>query len=224
MRIAALMPLKIDEEKTRIAEAARQAREVADEFIILFDKGQDVLPIKCTESIQVRGGNGIWDDFANRMALWARAAKYGCNYGLLLDDDETLGPSLTRERCVQICTEAAASGQVVVSTSVRTAWNDTHWRTDGIFEGQNKPLFIANPLMGKNIALNHTYDQTLHFLPRLAGPEGRVPDYIVHWGLRTPNLRQKNVAKYLALDPTQKFSNVPYDYLLDERTITLEPL
>lgn len=229
MKIAGLLPLKIDPEKSTLYDSAKDIIRVTDEFIILCDgpqpEARNVLTgLRATEFITVEGGDGVWNDFTNRLTLLARAAKYGCRWCAFIDDDEVLGPSLTRERVRQICTDADAAGQVVVSVSVRTAWNESQYRTDGLFGGQNKPLFQVNPLMLKAPVFFHTYDKLLHFFPRLEGPEGRVEDFLIHWGMRTRSLREKNVRKYQQADKEQKFSTVPYDYLLDETGMTLAPI
>lgn len=226
IKIAGLMPIAVDLEKSLLREAIVEMRNTCDAVILLHDsRGVPAVISQCvTEQLWVEGGDEIWDDRANRMVLLARAAKYGCNFVMWLDDDELLGPSFTHKHVHELCEQADAQGHVAIMAKVKTAWNKTHWRTDGIFGRQVKVRLQLNPLMLKNP--NFQVERRLHALPRLEGTEMWLPesDFVIHWGLRAKSLREKNVAKYLAADPENKFSEVRYDYLLDESGMTLEPL
>lgn len=227
MKIAACLPLKLDPEKSNLSESMKQMATVTDEIIVLLDHQPWVTGLNCvkiTETLSLSGGDGIWNDFALRSTLLARAAHYSCRWVMWLDDDETLGPFLTRVRIRELCAQAEESGSVCVMPRVRTAWNATHWRADGIFGDQRKPLLQLNPFMLKSATFEYGPEQRLHCYPIMAGPRLSVDDYLIHWGMRTQALREKNVSKYEAADPECEFSNVRYDYLLDETGIDLRPL
>lgn len=226
MKIAACLPLKIDPEKSMLVGSLGDMRRVCDELIILWDNDYQTQNIgEFTEVLRVWSKDGsTWNDWSNRCALLARAAKYGCRWVMNLDDDETLGPLLSRSRIHELCAQAEESGSVCVMPRVRTAWNATHWRADGIFGDQRKPLLQLNPFMLKSATFEYGPEQRLHCYPIMAGPRLSVDDYLIHWGMRTQALREKNVSKYEAADPEREFSNVRYDYLLDEASIDLRPL
>lgn len=231
IKISGLLPLKLDPEKDILHTVSRQLYDVCDEVIILHDNpdlslGPPRTDIGLAEEIVIQDGKSYskWHDWSNRMALYARAAKYECQWAMLQDADETLGPTITRARVRGLCEQADANGQVAVIVRVRTAWSDTHWRTDGVFGNQSKPLLVKNPLMLKNPNFMWTPEKRLHGLPRLEGPVLWVDDFIVHHGMRTRSLREKNVAKYAAADSNNEFSSIPYDYLLNEDSATFELL
>lgn len=221
MKICGLMPLRADPEKTMVDEAFADMKRVCDETIILHDQGF-CQGLDATEQLHIGKGDGVWSDFSNRLVLLARAHKYGCRFAMWQDDDERLGPTLTKERVRELCESADGAGLTAVAVRVRTAWDDTHWRCDGIFGGQSKPLLQLNPFVRKKIDFDCA--DRLHCFPILSGRRMHAPDWIVHYGMRTRALREKNVAKYEAADPEQRFSTVPYRYLLDEDGIQLRRL
>lgn len=227
MKIAALMPLRIDREKTMLGWAMRDIERVCDEFIVLHDRPDGPPPgilVPFVEEMIVNSAGDAWDDWSNRATLLVRAAKFGCAWAMQLDDDETLGPSWTRERVHQLCEEAEASGFVQIICKVRTVWDEQHYRTDGVFANQHKTFLLKNPFMLKEIKFEFDPQHRLHHFPNLEGPKMFVDDFILHHGMRTRSMREKNVAKYAAADPENKFSSVKYDYLLSTEGMTLEPL
>lgn len=227
LKIAALMPLKIDPEKTLIKDALADATTVCDETIVLFDNDETRIPRTDVTEVLRLWRKGPWNDFTNRLTLLARAATYGCQWVMMLDDDERLSPTFTWERAHDICFMAQERGATKVIVRVKTAWNKTHWRTDNIFGMQRKTFFIQNPFMVPGpIQFEFGAGDFLHRPVSMTGPMFWAPQdlFIVHWGLCTRQLRVKNTAKYQDADPENKFSTAPYDYLLDESTLTLEPL
>lgn len=227
LKIAGLLPLKVDPEKSKLQEMVKNLSDTCDEIIVLHDNPEGARPIvlgPVTEHLKVEGLTQGWDDFSNRATLLIRAAKYGCRWGMQLDDDETMGPTLTRERVHDICQKCEDDGYVQVVVKVRTAWNETRWRTDGVFGVMIKSFLVKNPYMLQHPEFEYGPDYALHHFPTLNGPKLVVDDYIIHWGLRSPSLRKKNVEKYQMADPENKLSGVQYDYLNDETGIILEPL
>ena len=224
-KIAALIPLRINPEKTKWSEASAAAERLCDSVIVLHDRqANDLQGFQCTEELRVEGGDGVWNDWCNRATLLARAAKYGCRWVMWLDDDETPGPTLTRERVQQLCSEAEAGGYVQVSVRVRTVWNETHYRCDGLFGCQMKTFLQLNPFALKNPCFEFAPEYRLHHFPNLDGPKLYTYDHIVHWGMRTRQLRELNTAKYEQADPEKNFSGVAYNYLLNEDGIKLRPI
>jgi hypothetical protein len=228
MKVAALMPIKIDFGKSCISSAVSDAKGVSDDVILLWDnplafnEGSDP---GITENIMVRSIDESWNDWVNRATLLARAAKYKCDWAMWLDDDEELGPSLTYARIHELCEDADAKGFVCVDVLVRTAWDELHWRCDGRWATQRKLFLQKNPLMLQNPNFESTPNHYLHHFPSLVGERLRpAGDYIIHFGLYTPELRRKNAEKYKRMDPTQQFSPIPYDYVLDETGLKLKKL
>lgn len=221
MKICGLMPLRADPEKTMVDDAFADMKRVCDETIILHDQSF-CQGLEATEQLHVGKGDGVWDDFSNRLVLLARARKYGCRWAMWLDDDERLGPTFTKERVRELCEAADGAGRPVIAAQVRTAWNDTHWRCDGIFANQSKPILQVNPFLGNRIEFEST--DRLHSYPTLKGLAAYPRDWIVHYGMRTRSLREKSVAKYHAQDPEQEYSAIRYDYVLDETGIQLRRL
>lgn len=226
MKIAGLIPHRPDPEKDMLAEVLDDLRSVCDEVIMLYDRtGFGSWRPDLTENMWIEGGDGVWSDFLNRTCLLARAAKYDCRWVVWADSDERLGPTLTRARVLEICEQADKTGCPVVEARCRTAWNETQWRCDGLFKEQRKQYFQVNPFMvGKSIEFDRSPQARLHSFPTLKGPIMTVDDHIIHWGLRTRSLREKNVARYEAADPKQEFSPIPYNYLLDEKGLKLAPI
>lgn len=228
LKVAGIMPLKYDPEKSTLENSVKDIIRICDEFIVLWDTPETLGPNRIegnvTEYVTVEGGDGAWSDWSNRAVLMVRAAKYGCRWCLQLDDDETLGPSLTRERIRELIDKCEADGYGQVVVKVRTAWDDAHWRKDGVFGQMVKSLLVKNPYMLQRPEFEYGPDYQLHHFPTLNLPHLLVDDFILHHGMRTRSLREKNVEKYQKLDPDNRFSGVRYDYLLSTDGIVLEPL
>jgi hypothetical protein len=229
MKIAALMPLRMDPEKSKFFDALACLESTCDEIIVLHDRPDDLLsipksPIKLTEEVIIKGGSDVWNDWCLRTTLLARAAACDCRWVMWLDDDETLGASLTRERVHQLCDAADAASQVAVSCRVRTLWSETHYRIDGPLGLQTKSLLQLNPFMVQNATFEYHPSLRLHHFPLMTGPKSVCADYILHWGMRTPSLREKTIEKYSKADPEQKFVTDEYGSLMNETGIALEPL
>lgn len=233
MKIAGLLPLRLDPEKDNLHTVSRQLERVCDEVIILHDNpsvlcGPPRVDIRLSEEIVIHDGSWDckWNDWANRLILLVRAGKHDYRWVLWLDADEELGKTFTREHVHEICEQADAQGHVAIMAKVKTAWTETHWRKDGIFSNQMKTLLQVNPLMLKNPNFEYSPERKLHGFPRLEGPKMFLPetDFLIHWGLRSRSLREKNVAKYKLADPNGEFTEVPYDYVLNDAGAMLEPL
>jgi len=223
VKIGAILPLRLDPLKDMLPEVLEQLNDRCDHVFVLHDRARTKLPWPVTEEVTI-AGPGPWNDWVNRLTLMARAIKYGCQFVVQNDSDEIVGPTLTRKRLVQLCEQSLAENIAEVIVNVRTAWTRTHWRTDGIYGQQVKSFILRNPFDVSPIDFEWGPDKRLHHFPNLKGTKLRVDDYIIHHGLCTPEMRERNVAKYSAADKDNAFSCVRYDYLLNEQGITLEPL
>lgn len=226
MKICACLPLLHHPEKSLFEAAINDMRALCDEIIVMHDfrSSIDVGKFVSEELRITQQDPTFWHDYANRTTLLSRATRLGCECVMWLDDDELLGPSLTRERARNLCEEMIRGdyGQVIVQ--VRHMWNETHYRADGNFGTAKKTFFQLNPLMLKEPVFAWGPERKLHHFPNLDKPALEVQDYIVHFGLRTRSLREQNVLKYESADPECKFSCVPYNWLLDETGMELKPL
>lgn len=227
MKLCACLPLRYDPEKSMLRDAILSMRKLCDEVIVMHDFASSLPPVwlLASEDLRVtRQKDPSWNDWTNRLTLAARATRLGCDVIMWLDDDELPGITLTYDRCRELCQQMLDGnyGQVIVR--VRHAWNDTQWRADGMFGQAKKTFFQVNPLMLKSPVFKWGPDKQLHHFPNLDLPALEVDDHIVHWGLRTPALREKNIAKYEAADSECKFSCVPYSWLRDTQNIELRPL
>jgi hypothetical protein len=228
MRIAGIMQLKYDPEKSMLGTSLQSLMNCCDEVFVLIDNpglNHPPMPPGLTETLSVKthSANG-WSDWGNKMALLARASKYGCRWAFHLDDDETIEPGMNFSNVHALCELADAQGATAVEFPVRTVWKEGLWRTDGIFGRQTKYVLQINALMLRSPTFEHTPEERLHAYTTVSGPKMPTLRIITHWGLRTRSLREKNVARYESEDPDQKFSHVPYRYLLDEAGMELQPL
>lgn len=226
MKLCGCLPLKYDPEKSLFDDCIRDLRAICDEIVVMHDWGSDnSIGRFVSEEIRVtQQEKPFWHDYANRITLAARAARLDCDFIVQLDDDELLGPSLTRERALEICRQVKEGNYSQARVSVRTVWNEKEWRADGIYEKQVKTFFQVNPLLLKNPSFQWGFDKQLHHFPNLDLPALKVEDYIYHFGLRTPSLRRKYVEKYERQDPECKFSAWPYAKHADEEGLILKPI
>lgn len=228
MKLCACLPLNYDAEKSMLFSGAlADMKRIADEVIVLHDyqSVRNMPNLNVSEELRIEHQDKpFWHDLANRMTLLTRAMRLGCDYVMQLDCDETLGPTLTRARALEICQAIKDGNYGQARVKVRTVWDDKHWRCDGIYENMVKTFFHVNPLMLKEPRFAWGPDKQLHHFPNLDLPALHVRDFIYHHGLRTPELRRKYVAKYEAADPDQKFSAWPYSKHADETGLKLLPL
>lgn len=228
MKLAGLMPYRPDARKSRIGRALEDMARVCAEIIVLHDRPHSLptpaLPRGVTEEVWITNNDSVWNDYSNRATLLARAAKYGCDWAMWLDDDETLGSDMTAARVGEICQDADLNQAVTVMVRVKTMWDEFHWRCDGVFGRQWKHFFQRNPFMIKNPQFEHGPADLLHNFPTLEGKRHNVSAHILHWGMVTRELREANVEKYHKADPGAKFTDIPYNYLLDETGIHLKKI
>jgi hypothetical protein len=162
-----------------------------------------------------------WNEYANRMTLYARALAHGCDWALWLDDDVT-APSLSKARLIDIIRQANERSAVVVSFLLREMWTPTQYRCDPpLWRDRRRHWLTRNPLFLRNPRFTPDHLRPMHALPRLDGPVLEVEEELLHWGMATPQLRANRVSKWLALDPDAKFNPVGYHYMLDETNLQL---
>lgn len=165
-----------------------------------------------------------WHDYANRLALLARATAYECDWVLWVDDDWTF-PGITRERLFEQISRADAEHRCGVNYSLREMWDEKHYRSDGIWKEKRRTVLQKNSLSYRGITWRESHLQPLHAMPLPASWNMLETDCeVLHWGMCSPYLRKQRVDKHNKLDPDKKWQQMGYDYMIDETGIELTPI
>jgi len=223
MKIAGLMP--IGRESKPDFGSLNQLVALCDAVIVLADNVEwsSGLP---DEIARLARKNEEWNDWTNHLTLLARAAAHGCDWVLLLDDDELLEPSITRDGLHQQIEVAVHKGCDLISYRVREVWsaNPLQYRSDGIWGRKRKVVVHRNPLLGGFVHWQGNATARLHAQCLPHGKTMETECQLLHYGMSTPELRQARVDKYKQLDPTNHFNQIGYDYLIDETGMELTVL
>lgn len=160
-----------------------------------------------------------WDSYSNQLTLYARAAYHGCNFVFFADDDMSF-PLLTREKLHDMA--AGMDDEVAISFPLREMWNQKQYRNDGIWAEKRWVGLRKNPLMQQQVSWDVQHLQKLHANCVEIGEIRQDQNYqVFHWGMSTPELRQKRYEKYAKLDPEEKYQKQGYRYLTSEENIQL---
>ncbi len=217
MKIATLIPYRIDQLKPFAPMCIGSASRLGDITIILNDRcfpEQWMAGIKGEkEIVTVMNPSEDWSCYGNRLTLLARAAAHGCGWVLHMDDDFTF-PGMTRELLEQDAMEALDNNCIAVSYNLREMWDQKHYRSDGIWGSKRKTVLQRNPLFEPNVCwMNHL--QKLHTIPQdvdtMVMTHGKDRN-ILHWGMSTEELRQARYDKYCKLDPDNRYQACGYEY------------
>lgn len=162
------------------------------------------------------------EDGRNHRALTEAAWEHGADWLLGIDADERVERGF-RRRCERELAAAERAGAAAMWVPFRELWDapDTV-RVDGIWGAKRKAcLFCADR--------GHRFDERrVHAIWAPWPPErGDYPTAdlrLYHLRMVRPEDRRARVARYRRIDPHDRWQEIGYDYLLDERGLELAPL
>jgi hypothetical protein len=154
---------------------------------------------------------GEWNHYGNWLVLLAKAAKAYCDWVLWLDDDETLPPEVTKDTLLSLITQARNSGCVAVTFRRCDMWNETHWRSDGVWGRKRKVILQRNPLTEEFVHWRASHKERLHVQPLQVGDIMQADVKIFHHGWNSPEKRIATRIKYVKEDPGNVFQPIGYD-------------
>jgi tetratricopeptide (TPR) repeat protein len=157
------------------------------------------------------------DEPTRRARLFQAARELGARWLLTPDPDERL----ERGFSAWLPDLIAEGDRNVWNFDTREMFDTGHFRSDGPWGGKKKViLFPIDAAKADPAALLHA--------PRVGDAHGyakrdaRISLY--HLRMASPARRQLRRDLYAAADPERKFQVIGYDYLADERGMTLEPI
>lgn len=202
MKIAGLMPVKDYDHGPSLG----QLKKLTDETFVFYDNQDE------------------WNDYANRVMLLTRAASKGYEWVVWLDADELLHDVCKADILNQV-NFANKMGAIGVQYRVREMWDETHWRSDGIWGGKAKVVVQKNPMISPVVRWGPRHLNRLHAFPLQAGAMVETEKQLLHYGMSTPEKRTARFLKYKREDPSNKFQpGIGYDYLLDESGMVLQSI
>ena len=161
-----------------------------------------------------------WDEVGNHRALIAAALRHAADWILCVDADERLEREF-RPRAERVIARGRLLGYSAYAVRLRELWDaPTHYRVDGIWGRKMMArLFRARA--------DHEFDaRSLHGIkaPLQARRSGRFPRAdltIYHLGMLRPGDREARRRRYQEADPERRWQAIGYEYLTDERGLTL---
>lgn len=217
------MTMKWENGRSQMSSIA-QLVDLCDISIIYDDNSpMDELPHiqNVTEILKNTSSATIWTDYYNRMTLLCRAAAYGADYVLWLDDDELL-LNQTRDGIETIIKDMIRQECELCNFKKYEMWDMEKCRVDGIWGNKGKTVIQKNPMLKSIVAWKFPVDSRLHAVPLQIGKYMLSDSIILHYGTCSQTLRQERVQKYRNIDPTNKYQSIGYDYMLDETEIVLK--
>lgn len=242
MKLIGLMPIRFDPAKSLKWGSLKQLCDLTDGVILLNDNGKDlnyfvnydqttvVLQDYCGDSFRKilevvncsRLRDDGWQDYGNRLTLLTRAAIHGADWVLWLDDDLIFHPDIT-PKAMRLLVDLAKKHKCrSVSFTLREMWNESHWRSDGIWRDK-RYVGLANNLPVAQECYTAMSAARLHVLPTAGGAVFCSDAEVFHYGMSTPELRTARLAKYQREDPENRFQ-ADYQYLVNEDGLQLTPL
>lgn len=159
-----------------------------------------------------------WDEMGNHRRLVEAAGRQGAEWVLCLDADERLERDF-RVRAERVIRRGRLLGRTAFGVRMRELWADPdRYRADGIWGRKTVPrLFRLRPDHVFDTAPMHGIKAPLQDRPYV------LADLVVyHLGMLTPERREQRRARYEAADPDHVWQPIGYDYLIDERGLTLK--
>jgi len=195
-------------------------KQMSDVTIVIDDSPGSAIPdIGADETVSLRR-KGEWNDTANQVLLFLRAAVHGCNWVIGCGDD--MLPSVALFNGIRALSKTDAD---MVWVEFRELWEGIdQYRSDGIWGTKGAPALVRNWMLEQRITLP---DLTMR-LHRRAWNEDRKAAHtkadakyaVYHFGSLTRALREARVEKYRRADPTNRFQR-DYSYMLDDSGIQL---
>lgn len=161
---------------------------------------------------------GDWNEVANREELLNKAKELGADWVIALDPDERF----EKEFLKNLRSIVESSDQnTVFGLRFRELWDKyDQYRTDGIWG--EKVRYCLFPLNREIIYKQGR--QKLHFRwypDSLLGHEFLLDYDMYHLKMILPKERKKRAKLYNSLDPKKKYQAMGYDYLVDEKGLTI---
>lgn len=154
------------------------------------------------------------------LVLFAR--KLGYKVALCCDADERFESNFLKN--LHKISREITGKKICYGLHFRELWGDSsHYRVDGVWGRKQK--FILFPL----IAGNYTFSQTMrHNIHTFWHPDQLhslfcLPYNLYHLKMITEEERIRRSKLYNSLDPNRKIQTIGYDYLIDTKSIELEP-
>lgn len=227
MKLVGLMPLGNLEILSVAVNGLIQLVELCDGIVILADRISNIAWPKTPQIEVCKVMSSLpWNDYTNRLTLLARATAHGATHVLWLDADELLC-NVTRElnftrKLIDVQIEAMEAIQHVgISYAVREMWNETQYRSDGIWGTKRRLVIQKNPLLGLCVQWPAQHLNRFHAFPLQCGEVMKSDYQLLHYGMSTPELRKARHEKWKTLDPTNQFQEFGYDYMADESGMIL---
>lgn len=222
--ISGLMQVGAGYDREMLSRSFGNLRSLCDRLIILEDKISCGYTSIADEVIHVANFPQPFHDYANRLTLYVRGAAHDCPLLVSLDADETFEPGFTRNDLNNLFIEAHSRGCEMIEFQLCEMWNETQYRIDGIWGQKRKIRAMKNPLMNpEGVSWRGNHMQRLHQIPLTCGDIMQTDIRILHWGMMSPELRAKRVAKLQAQDPNNEFQD-DYTYLTKTEGIKLKEL
>ena len=220
MKVAGLMPFRIDPKYTDAHGSIGQLLEMCDEVILLDDnsKPEDVAVLKAKYPkvrewmrLESNPNKPLWNDWTSHCVLMMEAARYDCDWCFWLDHDEVVWPKADHQKLV----DAIESVRFAPTTMcIHEPWlqlweNDQQVMIGEKKFGRTKTFIQKNPFFQNLITWNGSPKLRLHCWPLQGGTVARRRDFaVLHYGLMTAEDRQYRVDKYNEQDPTNEYNDI----------------
>ena len=162
-----------------------------------------------------------WDEVGNHRALVAAALRHGADWVVAVDTDERLEHQF-RKRAERVIARGRLLGLSAYAVRLRELWDDPgQYRVDGIWGRK----MIARLFRAR---ADHEFDPSPihgHKAPMQGRYKGRFPGAdltIYHLGMLSAEDRAARRRRYELADPESRWQRIGYEYLTDERGLTLE--
>jgi len=180
---------------------------------------------KTLEVIRNPVGNE-WNEYANQVSLIKAGRRHGANWFLCLDADERIEERLGRD-IGQLVTDADARKLDAFSLHLRDLWNDRHhYRIDGVWENRARFRLFRNVNTHTKFDPRrlHRHWLPLEILADIRNVGVAAPYAIYHLRMIRAEDRLARYKRYTQIDPSNRFQQQGYEYLIDEKNLELAPV
>lgn len=167
--------------------------------------------------------NHVWDEPANKAALFDAASRHTPDWLIAVDADERLELGFRRRAASEI-DRAASAGIGALSLRLRELWDSPRtFRIDGVW-GEKRVARLFRHRGDAEVDPRPMHGSWAPLNSRTGGGFPPADLELYHLRMIDPAARRARRAKYERLDPSGEFQKIGYAYLTDETGIRLSPL